>query len=166
MEGTTVIVLNADFSPLNVVKYRRAINLVLNKKAVVVEATKKMIVSAERTVKMLVPKVIRLVEYVNFLRKTVPVYSKKLVVIRDKFRCAYCGTKDVTLTIDHVVPKSRGGKTNFQNCVAACYECNNKKRDREPHEAGMKLLVKPYKPSVYDFIRWKMQNIAWSLTTE
>lgn len=159
MEVTTVVVLNADFSPLNIVKYRRAVVLVLQKKAVVVEATKKMIVSAEQTVKMLVPRVIRLVEYVNFFRKGVPVFNKKLVAVRDKHRCAYCGSVSDKLTIDHVVPKSRGGKTNFENCVAACYPCNNKKGDKEPYEAGMKLLVKPYKPSVYDFIRWKMQGI-------
>jgi len=157
----TVIVLNADYSPLNVIQYRRAINLILKKKAVVVEATKRVIENAEKTFKMLVPKVIRLVDYVNFMRKPVPIYSKKLVMVRDKNHCAYCGGKFDKLTIDHILPKSRGGKTSYINCVAACYPCNNKKGDREPHEASMKLLVKPYKPTVYDFLRWKMEGIKW-----
>ena len=156
----TVIVLNADYTPLNVVRFRRAINLVLNKKAVVVEAGKRILMNAEKTFKLLVPKIIRLVEYVVCIRRNQSIFSRKNVLIRDNFKCGYCGKTDVQLNVDHIIPKARGGKSEYGNCVAACFDCNNRKGNRTPEEAGMRLLHKPYVPSLSDFIQIKMRALG------
>ena len=78
--------------------------------------------------------------------------SRKNVLRRDRHRCQYCRSND-RLTIDHVIPKSRGGKDTWENLVAACVPCNNRKGSRTPEEAGMPLLRKPFRPSHVMFIR-------------
>ena len=156
-----VILLNADYSPLNVVQVRRAIKLLVKKKAVIVEATKRIITNAERTVSFLIPKVIRLVDYIKQLRRYVVTFTKRNILMRDGFRCQYCDTRSPKLTIDHVLPSSRGGKTEFDNCVAACIECNNKKANKTPDEAGMKLLSKPHKPSLIEFAAARMKHLGY-----
>lgn len=94
------------------------------------------------------PEVIVLSHYGDVPQHTVH-YSKYAVLKRDKHCCAYCGKQfyDSKLTIDHVVPRSQGGRTTWENCVAACKECNHKKADRTPEQAGMKLHVVPRKPA-------------------
>lgn len=157
-----VILLNADYSPLNVVQVRRAIKLLVKKKAVVVEATKRIITNAERTVSFLVPKVIRLVDYIKQLRRYVVTWTKKNILMRDGYTCQYCGDQAQKLTIDHVFPESRGGKTDFDNTVAACLACNNKKANKTPDEAGMQLLSKPHKPSLIEFAAARMKYLGYS----
>jgi 5-methylcytosine-specific restriction endonuclease McrA len=85
--------------------------------------------------------------------------SRKNIIRRDNYRCQYCGKKTSTLTIDHVIPKSRGGTDTWDNLVAACVKCNNKKGNRTPSEANMPLLKKPRKPNHIMFLKQFMGTI-------
>jgi 5-methylcytosine-specific restriction endonuclease McrA len=80
-------------------------------------------------------------------------------LVRDNYTCCYCGSHD-ELTLDHVIPRSKGGKSNFENCVASCKKCNTNKGNRTPGEACMKLLKRPYKPTVIDFLIKKMKKMG------
>jgi 5-methylcytosine-specific restriction endonuclease McrA len=135
----SALVLNATYEPLSVVSARRAICLVLLDKADVVEhdGTE---VHSER-ISMASPLVIRLryVVKVPYHRHTT--MSRRAVFARDNHRCAYCGLS--ADSIDHVLPRSRGGKNVWENVVAACRKCNLSKRDRTPEEAGMRLSNVP-----------------------
>lgn len=142
-----VILLNADHTFLRFIDWKRSICLILKGKVEVLEATDKLISNITKTIQIAVPKVIKLLNFVKGVYKTKVTFSKRNLFIRDKKRCVYCGSPD-SLTVDHVFPASRGGKTNFTNCVSACQKCNNKKGDRTPEEANMKLPYKPYVPSV------------------
>lgn len=93
-----------------------------------------------------VPSVIRLKKYVYRPHRLEVSFNRKNVFKRDDYACQYCGTKSAELTIDHVLPKSRGGKTEWSNVVCCCSKCNSKKRDRTPKEANMFLQKKPSKP--------------------
>lgn len=79
--------------------------------------------------------------------------TRKNVLRRDSFRCAYCGRGDLPLTVDHIIPKARGGQDTWENLVCACTVCNNKKGDRTLEESGFQLLVKPFVPSHIMFIK-------------
>lgn len=91
------------------------------------------------------PSIIRLSRFVSVPYKKV-VLTRKNIMRRDGYKCAYCGRGDLTLTIDHINPKARGGDDSCENLVSACTHCNNKKGDRTPVEAGMMLMVRPFKP--------------------
>jgi 5-methylcytosine-specific restriction endonuclease McrA len=137
-----VLLLNATFEPLCAVSARRAIVLILKGKAVVLERDGGAFHS-ERLI-IAIPSVIRLVYYVK-----VPYYgranlSRRAVFARDSWACQYCGGKAETM--DHVVPRSRGGAHSWENVVAACRRCNSKKRDKLPVEASLKLRKKPGVP--------------------
>lgn len=140
-----ILVLNSDYSPLNLVSVRRGFNLVNNGKAEVLkEDTENPIVTGYKT--FVRPIIVRLYRYVSFKYKQARVNRHKIYK-RDGHTCAYCGaTKH--LTIDHVTPKSRGGDNGWENLVTCCLRCNLKKADRTPEEAGMALKKKPYQPSV------------------
>jgi len=78
--------------------------------------------------------------------------------IRDGFKCGYCGKDRERLTVDHIIPKSKGGKTCFENCVACCKLCNNKKGAKKPSEVGMYLKVKVYQPTISEFFNVESQK--------
>jgi len=142
----SVLVLNASFEPLSVVSIQRAIVLLLKEKAEMVEAAEA-VLRSER-MRMPVPLVIRLVYYVRIpYRISIPI-TRRAVLVRDRYTCQYCGAQPgkQVLTIDHVLPRSRGGKTTWQNVVAACKRCNGKKGNRTPAEANMKLSGHPSQP--------------------
>lgn len=141
-----VLVLNASYEPLNIVSVKRAIVLLLKEKAELVEAAQAKI-RAER-LHMDVPLVIRLVTFVPIPRRLPLPLSRRTVLARDMYTCQYCGTQPgrTELTIDHVVPRSRGGGTNWENVVAACGPCNRRKGNRTPEEAAMRLLTMPGRP--------------------
>ncbi len=141
-----VLVLNASYEPLNIVSVKRAIVLLLKEKAEVVEAAQAQ-VRAERTV-LDWPLVIRLVTYVPLPRRLPLPLSRRTVLARDVYTCQYCGGQPgrADLTVDHVLPRSRGGGTTWENVVAACGPCNRRKGNRTPEEAGMKLLSVPARP--------------------
>lgn len=98
------------------------------------------------------PSVIRLSRYINVPYKKV-VLTRKNILRRDSYKCSYCGRGDLPLTIDHVVPRAKGGSDSWENLVCACTLCNNKKGDRTPEEANMMLSNKPFKPSHIMFIK-------------
>jgi 5-methylcytosine-specific restriction endonuclease McrA len=141
-----VLVLNAGYEPLSLVSVRRAIVLLLREKAELVEATQQMLSSSQRT--MPVPLVIRLVHYVKLPHRRVPA-TRAAVMLRDAFMCQYCGEAPGRhhLTVDHVVPRSRGGRHDWDNLVTACKRCNQKKGSLLPEEAAMRLVRKPVEPS-------------------
>lgn len=141
MDGR-VLVLNASFEPINVCSLRRAVVLILKGSARVEESSNRLLHSPSRTLRA--PSVIRLVEYIHipYERKSL---SRKNILLRDHNMCQYCGRTSVPqdLTLDHVVPRSRGGTSGWENLVACCRSCNNRKGDRTPDEARMRLLKRP-----------------------
>lgn len=138
------LVLNASFEPLSTVTLNRAVVLVLQDKAVVEQAHPGLRVRAA-AFDLPVPRVIRLSRYVRVpFRRQAP-WSRRGVLVRDQHRCAYCGGR--ATTVDHVVPKSRGGADSWLNTVASCAADNHRKADRTPEQAGMPLLREPFEPS-------------------
>jgi 5-methylcytosine-specific restriction endonuclease McrA len=87
-------------------------------------------------------------------------FNKRNVIVRDEFKCAYCGIESKSLTIDHVIPLSRGGKSNFENCVAACKGCNAKKGNKLPSEIHMYINKKLYQPTIAEFLRLKLRKLG------
>lgn len=130
------LVLNASFEPLSIVAARRAVCLVLAQKAELIEADGA--VMRSETLSVPRPAVIRLTYMVRVPRRRIAAVSRRAVFARDDYRCQYCGTR--ADSIDHVVPRSRGGPYDWENLAAACRRCNTAKRDRTPDEAGMRLL--------------------------
>ncbi|MCP4353139.1 MAG: HNH endonuclease [Desulfobacterales bacterium] len=153
------ILLNADYSFLNVVDWKRTMRLIANGKVQVLKYSETIIRSAEGII-IKIPAVMKLIKLVRALYRTRVPFSKKNVLIRDKFKCAYCGNDKEKLTIDHIIPKSRRGKTTFENCIACCRKCNNKKGDKTPGEVNMFIKVKPYQPTISEFLRLKVGSLG------
>ncbi|MGB2953806.1 MAG: HNH endonuclease, partial [Gaiellaceae bacterium] len=136
-----VLVLNASYEPLNVCSVRRAHVLVFKGKAEVIEALDEQLHSASDTYPW--PHVIRLVMYVRVPRTVQRKISRRALFARDGWRCVYCGTSAGRLTLDHVLPRSRGGESVWENVVTSCAPCNLRKGDRTVEEARMELNSKP-----------------------
>ena len=143
---SSVLVLNATYEPLSVVSTRRAVVLLLKEKAEILEAAERELHAAN--VSMPVPLVIRLVYYVRVPHSVFVPFSRKTVMMRDKYTCQYCGAQPAKseLTLDHVVPKMHGGLNTWQNVVCACKACNHHKGCRTPEDANMPLLAPPTRP--------------------
>jgi len=137
-----VLVLNATFEPINVTAVRRALGLLLKGVAQAEELNHAEVHSPSRTIQ--VPSVIRLVAYRHIPQQT-RALSRKNILLRDRNTCQFCGRAFAAsaLTLDHVVPRSRGGRSSWENLVACCYECNNRKGDQTPEEAGLALVRRP-----------------------
>ena len=137
-----VLVLNADLGPLHRVSIRHAVRMIVREVAVVHEADPLRAVGP-----IPLPRVVRLVSYVvtRWRHSRGPRWSRAGVLSRDSHRCAYCGRH--ANTVDHVLPRSRGGENSWLNTVAACGRCNQRKRDRTPGEAGMLLRRRPAAPT-------------------
>ncbi len=143
-----VLVLNASYEPLSVVNERRGIVLILNRKARLVVGKDEIWSSETRVVE--VPSVVRLTRYVKVpYRRTAPV-TRRAVFGRDGHRCQYCGGPAESL--DHVMPRSRGGDHSWENVVACCRPCNIRKGDRLPTEAGFRLTSSPGPPRRHAWI--------------
>lgn len=136
------LVLNAGYEPLAVVSFKRAIVLVMNQKATIVAADETDLVRSSSSA-WARPSVIILRNYVRLPGRQVPV-SRRGVLRRDAQRCGYCGQH--ATTIDHILPRSRGGQDSWENLVACCLRCNNVKGDRTPAEMGWQLRLKPRAP--------------------
>ena len=139
--------LNASYEPLMTVPWQKAVTMVMTGDAVIEEADEDRRISSP-SVSIPFPRVVRLIRYVKrrikaSKRSRIP--SRHAVLRRDGYRCAYCGCADAT-TVDHVLPKSRGGPPSWENLVACCAPCNGEKRDRTPEEAGLVLRIKPRAP--------------------
>lgn len=144
-----VLVLNQNYEPLNVTNLRRALSLVVLNKAEPVE-TDGAVIRSERLC-LSTPTVVRLISYV---KRPLPdlKLTRKSILARDNHQCQYCGRQDGGLTIDHVVPKCRGGEYEWSNLVTCCLKCNNKKGDQLPHEAGLRLIRTPRRPRYIPYI--------------
>ncbi len=137
---TKVLVLNASYEPLNTCSWRRAIVLVLKGKAEQLECENKIIYSSHY-----LPTVIRLRNFVKIPYKEINL-SRKNVLHRDNYTCQYCGVHKKDLTVDHIIPKSKGGKDTWDNVITACLKCNVSKGNKTPKEANMQLRISPRRP--------------------
>ena len=146
-----VLVLNASYEPLNVTSVRRAHVLVFKGKAEVVEELDEPLHSATDTSPW--PHVIRLITYVRVPRAVQRKISRRALFARDGWRCVYCGTSGGRLTLDHVVPRSRGGDSVWENVVTSCAPCNLRKGNRSLEESGLHLRTRPKAPAPVLFIR-------------
>jgi 5-methylcytosine-specific restriction endonuclease McrA len=137
-----VLVLNSSYEPINVCAARRALVLVLKGVAAAEEHASSHVHSARQAIR--VPSVIRLLEYRRIPHQT-RALSRKNILMRDRYTCQYClrTFNSGELTLDHVIPRSRAGETTWENLVACCHPCNNRKGNRTPEEAGMRLTRAP-----------------------
>ncbi len=138
-----VLVLNSDHTPLNVCNVRRAVVLLEKQKAQTVELDGAILRSERRSLRA--PSVIRLASYVKRPRPVVKL-TRREILARDDHTCQYCGKRATDLTIDHVIPRHRGGQHTWENVVAACKSCNHRKGGRTVSEAHMALLGQPFRP--------------------
>jgi 5-methylcytosine-specific restriction endonuclease McrA len=156
---TQCVLLNADYSFLNVVDWKRAVCLLAKGKVEVIRDSPQTVKSSGGAV-FKIPAVMRLIKLIRTIYRTGVAFCKKNVFIRDGFKCAYCGSIKYRLTIDHIIPKCKGGKSTFENCVAACKPCNTKKGDQLPSRIKMFLKVKPRQPTVSEFLRLKLKKLG------
>lgn len=151
---SSVLLLNASYEPLDIIPLKRAVSLMLRGR--VEPACNEAVELHSATETWRIPTVIRLRYYVNVPRRGVS-WSREAVLRRDRYTCAYCGSQigdrrrgriyvKGDFTVDHVLPVSRGGKNTWGNTVCACASCNQRKADRLPNEANMKLLWEPKTP--------------------
>ena len=156
---TQCILLNADYTFLNMVDWKRAMCLMVKGKVQVLKQSERVIRSGEGLA-IKVPAVMKLIKLIRTLYVNRVPFSKKNVIVRDGFKCAYCGNDRERLTIDHIIPKSRGGTTDFENCVSSCKPCNNKKGNKMPSEARMYLKTKAYQPTISEFLILKVKKLG------
>jgi 5-methylcytosine-specific restriction endonuclease McrA len=157
----SVLVLNQNYEPLNVCNVRRALILVLRGKAEVIESASRAIHSARQSI--FLPSVIRLVHMVRRPRPQVRL-TRKEIFARDNWQCVYCGKATRDLTLDHVIPRHRGGRHTWENLVSACKVCNHRKAGRTPQEARMPLAFEPGRPRVsiyYPFFQYLGTREDW-----
>jgi len=152
-----VLVLNFDYTPLNVTSLQRGFVLVDKGKAEIVKADENPIITSYKN--YVRPIIIRLLKFINFRNRGFRV-NRNRIFRRDNHECVYCGSKK-DLTIDHVIPRSRGGRNTWTNLVACCQKCNLKKGDKTPEEAGMKLIFKPYEPSIFSEVINPNVEFVW-----
>lgn len=158
------LALNASFEPLTILSVRRALRLVIDRKAEILEVDESRVFRSERR-EMPCPVVIRLVSYVHVPRKFRRQVTNTFLFARDGYSCQYCGRHRSELkgreflTRDHVVPVSRGGANDWGNVVAACSPCNNRKGNRLPKEVGMKLKTRPVEPNHVELV-WAVRRIT------
>ena len=155
--------------PIELITWQEAMTLWYQKKAEILSSYNEIITTGinrttGKALQIAKPAVIKLIKSVPVKFKRYKRFSKENVLARDQYKCQYCG-KSLTLktmTYDHVIPESRGGKKNFLNIVSACTDCNQNKRNRTPEEAGMKLFKIPIRPTIkesfYDIVVTKFKN--------
>lgn len=160
MLNRPVLLLNQNYEPLSVCRTRRALVLVLTRKAEPVENSGLELHTVNISIP--IPSVLRLNYYVRVRRREVPL-TKRNILRRDNNVCQYCGVRGAVMTTDHVIPRAMGGADSWENMVCACPECNARKGNRTPAQAGMKLLRKPRAPHYVTFALNVMGDIpeAW-----
>jgi 5-methylcytosine-specific restriction endonuclease McrA len=145
MDSRRVLILNQTFEPLQICSARRAVILLFAGKAERVEDTAQLMRSPSTAV--CIPSVIRLHHFVRQPIAPTLSFNKKNILKRDGYTCQYCGRNGgERMTIDHVIPKSLGGRTVWENVVSACRACNLRKGNKSPDEVGFQLLRKPVRP--------------------
>ncbi len=156
-----VLVLNANFEPINICDFRRAFGLILTEKATLVSNGRGYINSINQ--QFPIPSVIRLQKMIHRPRAQVHL-TRKEIFRRDHHTCQYCGNQASTLTVDHVIPKRLGGEFSWENLVTACSVCNHRKGGRTVQDSGMKLLRPPKPPpgnALYIFARSMQTDQTW-----
>lgn len=144
---TNVLVLNYDYTPLNITTVRRGFVLVTKGKAEIVKSSdENPIVAGYKT--FVRPVIIRLLKYISHFRKSIRP-NRNRIYKRDGNQCVYCGSTK-NLTLDHILPKSRGGSNSWTNLVTSCQKCNLKKANKTPEEARMPLKHEPFIPTMID----------------
>lgn len=156
MLTSQVLVLNQNYEPMTITNAKKAIILVYLGKAEMIEKNNALVRSVRTSIPL--PSIVRLTRYINVPRKRI-ILSRKNIIKRDNHQCQYCGTRNGPVTIDHVIPRDRGGEDTWENLVCACVKCNNKKGNRMPEEARMKLAKKPQRPNYIFFIRYFVGTI-------
>lgn len=152
----SVIVLNLDYTFMNLVSMEKAFSYISRGKVTVEKESEKVLTSDTR--KYIVPKIVRFTYIVKELYTRKVPWSKRNVCIRDHYKCAYCGVVKKKMTVDHVIPKAQGGKNAFTNAVCSCFECNNKKGNRTPRESGMYPSHNMVQPTIMEFTQqWYKQ---------
>ena len=154
--SATCILLNGDYSFLCLMNWKKAMKLVASQKVKVLKYSDRLIQGVDRAFRS--PAVVVLLKVVRTVYRGKVPFSKKNVMIRDEYTCAYCGHQGKGLSMDHVIPKAKGGKTDFDNCVACCVVCNNKKGSHKPSEVGLHLKKRPYQPTIAEFIRIRLKQ--------
>ena len=158
------LALNASFEPLTMVPMRRALRLVLDGKAEIIEADPGRVVRSER-LEIPRPAVIRLVRFIHVPRRFRRQVTNTFLFARDRYRCQYCGRTAAdlkpreSLTRDHLLPLSRGGTNDWTNVVTACSPCNTRKGNRMPEEIGMHPLVPPVEPH-FVHLSWAVRRLT------
>ena len=164
MGSMSCLALNASFEPLTIVPTRRAVRLVLDRKAEILEADDKRLFRSA-TKRLPCPSVIRLVRYVHVPRRFRRQVTNTFLFARDDYACQYCGRHRSELkgrqflTRDHVLPISRGGENTWGNVVTSCSPCNNRKGNNLPRDVGMKLLATPGEPN-YVHLVWAVRRVT------
>ena len=161
MNGSSVLVLNQNYEPLNVCNMRRAFVLVDRGKAEVLEHAEGFIRTTVSNFPR--PSVIRLIYMIKRPRPQMRL-TRREVFVRDRYMCQYCGKQTRDLTIDHVMPRHRGGRHTWENLVSACRSCNHRKAGHTPAEARMDLLNEPKRPpasSYYVFYHYLESQADW-----
>ncbi len=154
---TDVLVLNFTYEAINVTSFQRAVKMIFSGKAEIVHNRDRVIASTTREMRM--PSIIRLLYYIRRPMQRVAL-TKKNVLLRDDYTCQYCGLHgEKLMTVDHIVPKSRGGPSTWENLACACMQCNNRKNNRTPHEANMALARKPRQPKYIPWIQVKRNTL-------
>ena len=158
-----VLVLNNNYQPLNVTNAQRAVAMLYLGKVEVLASDSKVFRSEHTALRL--PTVVRLCRYI---RRPLPELraSRKSIFARDRHTCQYCGHRQVALTLDHVVPRDRSGRTDWDNLVCCCTRCNNIKGNQMPEDAGLSLLRKPRRPKYIPYIAYTkflqaLENPHW-----
>lgn len=160
MLNNAVLLLNSTYEPLNVINVKRALRLLFTNKAENLEKNGEVVHSMGCDIPL--PAVVRLAYYVKRPNQRVK-FTKQTVLARDNYVCQYCNETSRELTLDHVVPKRRGGTTMWNNVVACCKKCNGAKGDKSVKDAGMKLARQPREPRFLPYIRLvkHTRNSSW-----
>ncbi len=150
------ILLNGDYSFLALVDWRKAMCLVFAEKVKVLKYSDRIIHGVDKVFRA--PAILVLLRVVRSVYRGKVPFSKKNILVRDRLCCSYCGKKRKPLTIDHVIPLSKGGKTNWENCVACCRVCNTRKGARTPKQANMHLRKRPFQPTIAEFVGIRLRQ--------
>ncbi len=153
-----VIVVNAGYEFIGLVSWQKAMVMLFSGKVEVVKESDGVVRTVSKTFR--IPSVIRLIKFIRHIyRREVP-FSRKNILTRDAHTCQYCGLELAAseLTIDHIVPKVLGGGNDWTNVATSCKSCNIRKGGRTPRQAGMRLIRKPFKPTISEFINLYLQR--------
>lgn len=158
MNFRRVLLLDSAMMPMKLITWQRAMILFFQQKATILSDQGIEISGQSWSYK--IPSVIQLKNYIMKNFDSQVRFSRKNIFLRDEFQCQYChrNFSSQKLTLEHVIPRTAGGRTSWINVVSACFSCNQKKGGRTPEEAGMRLFKKPVKPPAGDFFRFSFPD--------